>query len=223
MYRDRTDGELLDLVKKHGTLTFGARIKLQQELLKRGKANSVAKLNAYIDNELSEIRDMKYLTQLGFQLEHIENDLRITRTQKAIFSDILAVFSGILLTVMGFFGLFSFIGALYADENINLLGLTFNIGQMSLGVLGVKFLTGFKRFFDFLGFELYKTNDQIRLKKRFDIKLNEVEKNIAKLHLEEPQGMLILKLENDEIFGVSSENIIQRMTMRELVKKLKNE
>ncbi len=59
------------------------------------------------------------------------------------------------------------------------------------------------------------------MKKRFDMKLVEIQKDISSIDLERQQDRLILKLENDMIFDGNSNNIIQSMTLNELTKRLK--
>ncbi len=222
MYRDKTKEELFDLVKKRESLTFHARIKLQQELLKRNESNGISELNTSIHKQVTEIKEMKYLEQLGFKLEKTGFGLKITRTFKATLNDFQAIIFGVVLILFGIWGFLSFVSAVFNDGDVSVVSLAINIGQIGLGIIGIRFLSGFKRFLDFVGFELNKTDDRIKLKKRFDIQLTEIEKNTSQLKLEEIQGKLILKLEDYEILRANSENTIQKMTLKELEKKLKN-
>ena len=71
-------------------------------------------------------------------------------------------------------------------------------------------------------FDLLIDNETIILKKRFDFKIIEIKKNNSLIELSEQPEIMTLKLENYEILRANKMNIIQKMTIIELARKLKS-
>lgn len=223
MYKENTNRELSDLLERHESLTFNSQINLQGELKRRGILENTDYLNRTIDRKFKKIKNFDYLDDLGFEIEQIGDSIKITRTSKAIMIDLIALFLGVIFCVLGIYGVSLFINELVNGNEVNPVGLVVGIAYANLGLLGIKFLNGFKRLFDFMDFELFCSNGIVTLKKRFDLKLVEIEKSTSFLDLEEQSEKLILKLGNDEIFDANSKNIMQRLTIMELAGRLKSD
>ncbi len=221
MYKEKTDRELIELLETHKKLTFQAQLNLQQEFNQRNLSKNINDLENTIENKKSGIENLEYLKDIGFEVEKNGNSLKVTRTLKATVMDIIASILGILLCIIGLFGIIGLIGSFFSENEFSLFGLVVELGMVGLGILGVKFLNGIKRLIDYSGFELLNTNGTIILKKRFDMKLVEIQKNSSLLELEKQADRLIFRLEKDEIFNGNAKNIVQNMTLNELNRKLK--
>tara|TARA_R110002050_G_scaffold300769_1_gene472391 strand:+ start:17162 stop:17587 length:426 start_codon:yes stop_codon:yes gene_type:complete len=135
--------------------------------------------------------------------------------------DIIAIVLGIIFCLIGFFGILGMIGSFSSESEFSMFSLITAIGMIVIGILGVKFLSGIKRLIHYAGFELLNNNGTITLKKRFDTKLVEIQKNESLLELKEQSELMTLKLEYDDILSANTNNIIQKMTISELTKRLK--
>ena len=174
-----------------------------------------------IQEKVSEIENLDYLKDIGFKADKFGESIKVTRTDKAILIDIIAIVLGTIFCIIGFFGILSLIGSFSSESEFSIFSIIIEIGMIAIGVLGVKFLNGIKRLIDYSGFELLNNNGTITLKKRFDTKLVEIQKNQSLLELKEQSELMILKLENDDILSANTSNIIQKMTISELTKRLK--
>lgn len=221
MYQEKTDQEIIDLLKIHKKLTFSAQLKLRDELNQRNLKTETSELENTIQKKISEIKNLEYLKDLGFESQKIGDSIVVTRSSKAILMDIISSILGIFFCLIGIFGIIGIIGSFIGDNEFSLFGFLIESGMVGLGITGIKLLNGIKRLIDFSGFELLNTNGTIILKKRFDLKLVEIQKNSSLLDLEKQADRLILKLEKDEILNGSSKSIIQNMTLNELNRKLK--
>ncbi|WP_396601613.1 hypothetical protein [Algibacter sp. R77976] len=221
MYQEKTDQELIELYGMHNKLTFQAQLNLQKELNRRNVIENTSDLENSIKKKMSEIENLEHLKDIGFEVEKIGSSLKVTRTFKAILIDIVAGFFGILFCIVGLFGIIGLIGSFFSENDFSLFAMVIDLGMIGLGILGVQFLNGIKRLIDFSGFELINTNGIIILKKRFDLKLVEIQKNVSLLDLEQNSDRLILKLDKDEVFSGNAKNIVQSMSLKELNRKLK--
>jgi len=223
MYKDKEVKELLELLNVHSSLTFQSQLELQKELAFRGlKAESTA-LNKTIVKTSEDINKFLYLKDLGFEVREDKNSFTVTRTTKSVLIDLLAIILGLLLSMYGLIQLLSI--TVFAPEN----GTDFSISRLMMIVIygvmiliGVKFLNGVKRFFDFLGFELSKSDKGIILKKRFDLKLEECQVEASSIKLVTYKGRTILRMNDDDIFDSNANDIVQKMTIESLYNKLRN-
>ncbi|AUC83325.1 hypothetical protein [Lacinutrix sp. Bg11-31] len=221
MYKGKTDRELIELLAIHKKLTFQSQLNLKTELNHRNIQENIAGLENTLNEKISEIENLDYLKNLGFKADKFGDSIKVTRTDKAVLMDIVAIVLGIIFCLIGFFGILGLIGSFSSEGEFSILSLITTVGMIAIGVLGVKFLSGIKSLIDYAGFELLNNNGTITLKKRFDTKLVEIQKNESLLELKEQSELMILKLENDDILSANTNNIIQKMTISELTKKLK--
>ena len=221
MYKEKTDRELIELLAIHKKLTFQSQLNLKAELNHRNIQENITDLENTISEKISEIKNLDYLENLGFKADKFGDSIKVTRTDKAVLVDIVAIVLGIIFCLIGFFGILGLIGSFSSESEFSIFSLITEIGMIAIGILGVKFLSGIKRLIDYAGFELLNNNGTITLKKRFDTKLVEIQKNESLLELKEQSELMTLKLENDEILSANTNNIIQKMTISELTKRLK--
>ncbi len=199
MYKEKTDRELIELLAIHKKLTFQSQLNLKTELNHRNIQENIADLENTINEKISEIENLDYLKNLGFKADKFGDSIKVTRTDKAVLMDIVAIVLGIIFCLIGFFGILGLIGSFSSESEFSILSLITTVGMIAIGVLGVKFLSGIKRLIDYAGFELLNNNGTITLKKRFDTKLVEIKKNESLLELKEQSELMILKLDNDDI------------------------
>ena len=221
MYSNKTDRELIELLDKYQTLTFQSQLVLKNELSLRNIQEPTSHLNNTINHEISKIDNLEYLNDLGFNLEKVGNSIKVTRTTKAIIIDIIAIIFGLIFCVIGFFGITSLIGAFYTESAVSVFSLIINIGMVAIGYTGIKLLSGIKRLFDYSGFELLNINGLVILKKRFDLKIIEIQRDISHLTLTEQTENLVLKLGDYEILKTNAKNLVHNMTIKALTSKLK--
>lgn len=219
MYKEKNNKELIELLEMHEKLTFQAQLDLKAELNLRNLEINISELEETIHTKTEEIENLHYLKDIGFQSEKNGEYVKITRTNKAIFIDLLAIFFGIIFCIIGLNGIFELIGIFSNGAEFNIMTLIAKLGLISMGILGLKFLNGIKRLIDYSGFEFSNNNGNIILKKRFDTKLVEIQKKESLLELEKQSESFSLKLENDEIFKANSNSIIQKMTLFQLANK----
>jgi len=217
MYKQKTDRELIELLAIHKKLTFQSQLNLKAELNLRNLQENIADLENTIKEKVSEIENLDYLKNLGFRADKFGESIKVTRTDKAVLIDIIAIVLGIIFCIIGFFGISGLIGSFLIKSGFSVFSILMTI----IGILGIKFLSGIMRLIDYYGFELSNKNGTITLKKRFDTKLVEIQKSESLLELKEQSELMILRLENDDILSANTNNIIQKMTISELTKRLK--
>lgn len=221
MYSKKTNKELIELLAIHRKLTFQSQLYLKAELNSRNIKENIPELENTINEKISKIENLDYLKNLGFKTDKIGDSIRVTRSVKAVILDILAIVLGLIFCLIGFFGISGLIGSFFSENEISIFSLFTEIGMIVIGITGFKLLSGIMRLIDFASFELLNNNGTIILKKRFDTKLIEIHKNESFLELKEQSELMILKLENDPILSANKNNIIQKMTIMELTKKIK--
>ncbi|WP_405384285.1 hypothetical protein [Maribacter sp. LLG6340-A2] len=221
MYSNRTNSELIEIMNQHSLLTFEAQLSLQDELQKRAVVVDMSDLNATIANKRAQIQNLEYLKDFGFQANITDDGLIVTRTNKALFTDVLAVVVGLLVFFLGIYGCINLVYTFINGEELDVFTLAYKFAMAGLLFIGLSFFSGLQRLFDFYGFELRKVNGSMTLKKRFDVKLEEVNIDPADVHLEEDEDILALKLGRETIFTSNSGNLIQTLTLQNLAKELK--
>ncbi|WP_116771077.1 hypothetical protein [Maribacter litoralis] len=221
MYSNRTNSELIAIMNQHSLLTFEAQLSLQDELQKRAVVVDMSDLNATIANKRAQIQNLEYLKDFGFQANRTEDGLTVTRTNKALFTDILAVIVGLLVFLLGIYGCINLVYTFINGDELDVFTLAYKFAMAGLLFIGFSFFSGLQRLFDFYGFELRKSNSSVTLKKRFDVKLEEINIDPADVHLEEDEDVLALKLGRETIFTSNSGNLIQTFTLQDLAKELK--
>ncbi|WP_324025277.1 hypothetical protein QSV08_19025 [Maribacter sp. BPC-D8] len=222
MYSDRTNSELIEILDQHSLLTFEAQLNLQDELQKRTVVVDLSGLETTIANKLAQINNLEYLKDFGFQANKTADGLTVTRTTKALLTDVLAVIVGLLVFFLGIYGCINLVYTFINGDELDVFTLAYKFAMASLVFIGISFFSGLQRLFDFYGFELSKLNGLVTLKKRFDVKLEEIKVNPSDIHLDSDHDLLSLKLGHDTIFTSNGGNLIQSLTLKELAKELKS-
>lgn len=221
MYKDKTDKELLEVLEQYSQLTFESQLILKDEISTRGLIADTSELDAAIEDKISRIKNFEFLKDFGFKAETTDNKFLVTRTQSATLTDVFAVILGLIIFFLGVNGVVNLVMTFVNGDEIDVFTLAVKFAMAGLVFVGIKFFSGLKRLFDYSGFQLARTDGDITLKKRFDIKLEEIKAKASDLLLEREEDELELKLGNQVIFGSNAENLVQRMTLEELTKRLK--
>lgn len=221
MYTDRTNSELLGILEQYSLLTFESQLSLRDELKKRAIVVDTADLEASISQKLAEIKDLYYLKDFGFQADRTVDGLTITRTNKAMVTDAFALLMGLLVFLIGIYGCIDLVMMFVNGNELDVFTLAFKFAMAALIFIGIGFFSGLKRLFDYSGFQLSNLEGMIVLKKRFDVKLEEIKASASDLFLETDEDTLSLKLGSQTIFTSNADNLIQTMTLKELSKELK--
>ncbi|PIB26317.1 hypothetical protein [Maribacter sp. 4G9] len=221
MYKDKTDKELLEVLEQYAMLTFESQLILKDEIRERGIIADTAGLDAAIDDKISRIKNFEYLKDFGFKAETMADKFLVTRTLNATLTDVFAVILGLVLFFLGVNGVVNLVMTFVNGDEIDVFTLAVKFAMAGLVFVGIKFFSGLKRLFDYTGFELARTDGDITLKKRFDIKLEEIKAKASDLFLDRNEDDLMLKLGNEVIFTSNAQNLVQRMTLEELTKRLK--
>ncbi len=223
MYNDKTTKELLELLEQYHMLTFESQLSLNEVLDSRNLVVDKSNLELAIGTRVSQINNLDYLKDLGFQASIDNGSIAITRTSTAILTDIAAVVFGALVFFVGVYGVGSLVSMFVNGEEINVFSLAVNFVMASLVLTGLKFFKGIKRLFDYAGFRLSKQEGNITLKKRFDLRLEEIKESASEIFLQTNEKELILKLGNRVVFNSNADNLIQRLTIEQLTSLLKKE
>ena len=221
MYVETESKELLELINNHDKLTFQSQIDLKDELISRGFSNESNAISETIKLEIEEINKFRYLNELGFEIDEDEHSLRVVRTTKAIITDVFAVILGLILTLMGLFGIVTFIDFISSGIEIGFTTIISAVINVAFVLLGVKFLSGVKRVFDFWGFELSKSGETIKLRKRFDLKLEEIQSDTQAISLAKKGGRMIVRMKEHDLLNCNATDLIHTMTLESLFRKLR--
>ena len=181
----------------------------------------ISSLDAAIDDKIARIKNFEYLKDFGFKAETIDNRFLVTRTLNAVLTDVFAVLLGLVAFFIGINGAINLVLTFINGDEVDVFTLAVKFAMAGLLFVGIRFFSGLKRLFDYAGFELARKNGEITLKKRFDIKLEEIQAKPSDLILHREEDDLGLQLGNEVIFTSNAENLIQRMTLEELTKRLK--
>ncbi|MFS4455004.1 hypothetical protein [Maribacter sp. 2304DJ31-5] len=220
MYSEKSKNELLELLDQHRMLTFESQLELNTAFEKRCIAVNKSGLEATIAQKLEEIKNLDYLTDFGFSAQFKEDGIVVTRTTKALLTDSISVIVGLLVFLTGIYGIASLVSMFMNGNEINVFSLAINVALASLVGTGFIFFNGLKRLFDYAGFSLSNRDGAITMKKRFDLRLEEIREDASQLFLETENGELIVRLRERRVFSSNAENLIQKMTMEQLLKTL---
>ena len=128
---------------------------------------------------------------------------------------------GLLVFLIGIYGCIDLVMMFVNGNELDVFTLAFKFAMAALIFIGIGFFSGLKRLFDYSGFQLSNLEGMIVLKKRFDVKLEEIKASASDLFLETDEDTLSLKLGSQTIFTSNADNLIQTMTLKELSKELK--
>lgn len=223
MYNDRTKKELLEILGQYQMLTFESQLSLNAELESRGLVVDKSELELAIEVKMSQINNLEYLNQLGFNATIDTDSVTVRRTSSAVVADVIAVIFGVLVFLLGVYGVGSLVSMFVNGEGINVFSLAVNLAMSTLILVGFNFFSGVKRLIDFAGFRLSNHDGSITMKKRFDLKLEEIKEKASELFLETDDKELVLKLGDYAVFNSNADNLIQRLTIEQLTSLLKKE
>ena len=221
MYNDRTKKELLEILEQYQMLTFESQLSLNSELESRGLVVDKSELELAIEVKMSQINNLEYLDQLGFNATIDNHSITVTRTMSAVVADAIAVVFGVLVFLLGVYGVSSLVSMFVNGEDINVFSLAVNLAMSTLILVAFSFFNGIKRLIDFAGFRLSNHDGTITMKKRFDLKLEEIKEKASELFLETDEEELVLKLGDYAVFNSNADNLIQRLTIEHLTSLLK--
>lgn len=221
MYSDRIDSELIVILQQQALLTFESQLNLKDELNKRAIAVDTTDLENSISQKLIEINNLEYLKDFGFEAERNQDGLRVTRTTKAMFTDVLGLIAGVLVFLIGIYGCINLVMTFINGDELDVFTLGYKFAVAALVFIGISFFSGLKRLFDYTGFELSKQGAAITLKKRFDVKLEEIKATASDIFLDSEEDTLYLKLGDQTIFTSNADNLIQTLTLKKLTNELK--
>lgn len=222
MYSNKSAKELVELLEQYQLLTFESQLSLSETFNSRNIEVDKSDLELAIKTKLGQINNLEYLKDLGFQAAIDSDKIIITRTSGAILTDVVAVIFGALVFFVGVYGVASLVSMFVNGEEINVFSLAVNFALSSLVLTGLRFFNGVKRLFDFVGFQLSNQEGNITLKKRFDLRIEEIKEKTSELFLENHEEKLVLKLGKYTVFNSNGANLIQRLTMQQLTNLLKN-
>lgn len=221
MYSSKTDKELLELLEQYSMLTFESQLILKSEIDKRKLSGAdVSGLEKAISEKLQKIKNLEYLKDFGFKAASNNEGVVVTRTTNAVLTDVFAVILGLVIFFVGINGIIDLVFTFMNGEELDVFTLAMKLAVASLIFIAIRFFGGIGRLFDYWGFELSNLQGVITLKKRFDVKLEEIKASASELLLETQDDNLGLKLKDRTIFTSNADNLVQRMTLEELVKKL---
>ena len=221
MYKDKSDKELLEVLDQYSLLTFESQLLLKDEINERGIIVDTSDLDDAIKDKISRIKNFEFLKDFGFQAETLGNKFLVTRTLNATLTDVFALILGLVVFLIGIYGVVNLVMTFINGDEIDVFTLAVKFAMAGLIFVGIKFFSGLKRLFDYTGFELSRSEGDITLKKRFDIKLEEIKAKASDLFLDRVDNDLELKLGNQVIFTSNAESLVQKMTLEELTKRLK--
>lgn len=220
MYQEKNDRQLLELVYIHKKLTFQAQLYLKREIDKRELDADLTDFHQTIEDKRSKINNLDYLENMGFQSQDTNNSIEITRTTRAVVMDVVAILVGLLFLVIGIYAVVTLVDSFNSDEAFNIFELLLNVGLAYLGILGFQFLSGINRLIDHSGFKLLGLDQMITLRKRFDMTLNEIQKESSSLHLVHSEEEITLQMDDVDIISTYSDNNVHKMTLEKLKEKL---
>ena len=204
-------------------LTFESQLSLNAELDSRGLVVDKSELELAIEVKMSQINNLEYLDQLGFNATIDNHSITVTRTMSAVVADVIAVVFGVLVFLLGVYGVSSLVSMFVNGEDINVFSLAINLAMSTLILVAFSFFNGIKRLIDFAGFRLSNHDGTITMKKRFDLKLEEIKEKASELFLETDEEELVLKLGDYAVFNSNADNLVQRLTIEHLTSLLKKE
>ena len=221
MYIKRTNSELIEILYQQSLLTFESQISLKEEIQKRDIQVDLSPLEASISSKLTQIKNLEYLKDFGFIAEKSADGITVTRTKKAMLNDITAIILGVVVFLIGIYGCINLAFTFINGDDLDVFTLAYKFAIAGCIFIGIGFFSGLKRVFDYTGFELTTINGLITLKKRFDVKLEEIKASAADVFVETDDETLFLKLGDQTIFASNADNLVQTLTLKELAKKLK--
>ncbi len=170
--------------------TFESQVRLNEELESRSIVVDKRELELDIEVKISQIENLEYLKDIGLKAAIDNGEITVTRTAGAVCVDLAAVVFGGLVFLVGVYGIGSLVSMFVNGEEINVFSLAVNSAMASLVMTGFSFFNGIKRLVDYSGFRLSNHAGIITMKKRFDLKLEEITEQASELFLESDEKSL---------------------------------
>lgn len=222
-YSKHSDYELSTIFDKRSCLTLSSQIELRDEYKIRNGEEEIVVLDTIIDSKIEEIKNFKHLKDLGFRVTIEENTIQLFRTTMAKIWDVVSIVVGLLLLFVGVIGLGSIIAEFNNDDELNLLMVGLNIFMVLLGITGLKMLSGFNRLIDYLNFKLIAYPNEIILHKlSANLKTEVREDKSSDLQITNDSEVLVMRFGNEIIMKADANNFTQKMTIIELLERIKS-
>ncbi|RMB62917.1 hypothetical protein EAX61_04910 [Dokdonia sinensis] len=220
LYKDHSGRELIVVLDNASKLTYEAQLNLLKEINKRGLVLDTKILEEEIAQKETAIKNFEYLYDLGFQVtvDSSSQGLTVLRTGHAKLMDVVSTLIGFVLSLLGLLG-FWLLMAIFFGNNEFALGKLIGYGLLIVvGGIGFKMLSGINRFLDYQNFSLVQQGSSIVLKHQGNTNTY----TTADMSLQEVEEDLILMLGDEEIIYASAQNLKQKLTLQELVHKIKS-
>ncbi|AXT59071.1 hypothetical protein D1816_01455 [Aquimarina sp. AD10] len=225
LYSKFTDKELQTTLSRHTKLSFIAKKELKKEFLSR-TINDIEHPSLFdnlvrdIDLEQKEIRDFKYLGNLGLTIRQSGDTVfEIQRSLKGLLVDILAIIVGLIFFIIGIIGLGNISYLFIGEEKLNLFSFFMGILLITIGLSGIKMIiNGLSRFIEYLGFEFKVNNATFYFKKPFDIGKKTIEGDVSSLTIEKSDHQIQLMFNDIVIIKINAPNTVNTNTLEWILK-----
>lgn len=221
MYSEKSNKELMELIDISHLLTFESQLSLRDEFRNRGIPADLSRLETAIAKTEEGIGHLEFLNDMGFVATETDKGWSVKRLGKAILLDLFSVIMGLVVFLIGVYGIASLVAVFVNGTDIDVFSLGINLAMASLVLTGFKFFNGLRRLFDFMGFALLTENTKVTLKKRFDLGLEHIEKTTQDLHLAYDDEVISLMLDDVTVFKANGADLVQHLTMERLLQALK--
>ncbi|MCK8522541.1 hypothetical protein M0D21_13235 [Aquimarina sp. D1M17] len=221
-YIKYSNTELLQVLYNYNSLTFIAKIELKKELLKRNLGLNTPYfigLNDQIIKEMEEVKELKFLTDIGFNVSWFNENksFEITRSIKATIGDFIAIFVGLIFFIIGVYGLSGTFNYFYSDIQKNLLILILNGLLLVIGFFGFKVLfNGLNRFIEYKDFKFVLNKNQVIIRKRLDFKLQQFERDANSLNININEDQISLMSGDIGIIRTFSPSYRAKLSLEEI-------
>ena len=221
LYQHHSDRELVTVLEQSEKLTYEAQLQLLKELAHRNADIDQTALEQQIAATELAIADMAYLKDLGFTYSEDASTgrMELRRALVAKVMDVVSIVIGTVLFALGLVYFWMLLSMFFGDNQFS-LGKLIGHGIMVLaGLIGFKMLSGIHRFLDYRNFSVVKTGTTIALNSSANDKELHFTSEDVHTHLED--DLLLLKVKEVEILRASAKNLVQKMTVEELERKMK--
>ena len=127
---------------------------------------------------------------------------------------------GTILSLVGLIYLWLLLAMFFGDNEFSLSKLVTYGLMIIVGGIGFKMLNGINRFLDNRNFNIVQLGEVVRLK-NYQKKEEQIFSSSDVILVEEGGDELILKIGETEIIRADAENLLQKMTIEELARKMK--
>ncbi len=218
LYKNHSDRELVAVLENVDKLTYEAQLNLLREFNKREITRDTSTLRQSISETENAIRNLDILSDLGFKAQFDNTSLSIKRDKNAQIMDVVAVIVGFILSMIGLIHFWLLIAMFFGDNTFTLTKLITYALMMIAGGIGFKMLGSIHRFLDYKSFSLEQKGSTLQLRKGRSNTIYAPED--ASLVTQDEE--FIFQLGDDKIIYASAHNLKQKMSLQELVYKIKH-